>query len=188
MSTISGLSLRTFACASLVAAPLSAQADPPLQTPTPPTETGVFGTLGVGVASPGIGGLVTLSVHSARHAFVLRSSGASEFTLFAPSDNVEDYAFLYGRTGERERGWLRAAAGPAVVRVVRYGPGYDCWWFACSYDSWEMYEPGLALQADAVWTPGDAFGLGLTVFANINPEMPYAGVAVGVNLGKVRRR
>lgn len=186
---IPSLKLMSVATATLVlvAAPLSAQVDPQLRTTTSAAETGVFGTLGLGVASPDIGGLLSLSVHSSRLAFILRASGASEFNIFSPSDSVEDYAFLVGRTRERERGWLRGAVGPSLVRVTRHGDGYDCAFFACSYDAREMYQPGLALQADAVWTPGDAFGLGLTGFANLNAEMPYAGLALGLHLGRVRR-
>lgn len=190
MKMISAVMLRTVASAALVliATPLSGQQDTRLLAPTSPIGTGVFGTLALGLASPGIGGVLSLSVHSSRNAFVLRTSGASEFTIFSPSDSAEDFAFLFGRMHERERGWLRGAVGPSLVHVIRHGSGYDCSWFICSYDPVESYHAGLAFQAEAVWTPADAFGLGLTAFANANPAMAYAGLALGVHLGKVRRR
>lgn len=190
MKTIPRVNLMNVASATLVlvAAPLSAQEDPQLRSTASPTNSGVFGTLALGVASPGLGGVLSLSVHSSRNVFVLRSSGASAFTIFSPSDSSEDLAFLFGRVRERERGWLRAAVGPSLVRVIRYGRAYDCAFFFCSYDSEESYHPGVAFQAEAVWTPANAFGLGLTGFANLNGEFSYAGLALGVHLGRVRRR
>jgi hypothetical protein len=176
------------ALAAAAAAPAAAQ-----DAAAPPTETaasgvGVFGALGLGVASSGFGGVLSLSVHSSRNAFVARASGASEFTLLSPSDTAEDFAFLYGRVRERGAGWLRAAVGPALVRVTRDGDPYDCVLFFCLYELEESYHPGLAFQAEAVWTPAGILGLGATAFANVNPEMSYAGLALGVHLGRVRRR
>jgi hypothetical protein len=188
MKTISGVMLGATAAFVLAAAPLDAQEDPRPRSTSSRAGTGVFGTLALGVASPGVGGVLSLSVHSSRNAFVVRSSGASEFTIFTPGDSVEDFAFLFGRMRERERGWLRAAIGPSLVRVTRHGNPHDCSWFFCSYDSEASFHAGLALQAEAVWTPADALGLGLMAFANANPEMSYVGLALGVHLGKVRRR
>lgn len=177
-----------FATLVLAHAALSAQENPRPQTSVSEASSGVFGTLALGVASPGLGGVLSLSVHSSRNAFILRSSAASAFTIFSPSDSTEDFAFLFGRVHERERGWLRAAVGPSLVRVIRYGRGYDCAFTFCSYDSEASYHAGLALQAEAVWTPVIALGLGLTGFANVNGEFSYAGLALGVHLGRVRRR
>jgi hypothetical protein len=47
---------------------------------------------------------------------------------------------------------------------------------------------GLAFQAEAVWTPASFLGLGLSAFGNFNPDMSYAGFALGLHLGRVRRR
>ena len=147
----------------------------------------VFGMLGLGVSSEGIGGVLSLSLHRSRTAFIVRTSGATEFEIFFPSDYAEDYALLLGRVLDGSMGWASGAIGPAVVRVERFGSGYDCWWFACSYDSERTTALGLAFQAEAVWTPARFLGLGLSAFGNLNPNMSYAGFALGLHLGRVRR-
>jgi hypothetical protein len=149
----------------------------------------VFGTLGLGVASEGVGGVLSLSRHSSRNVFGLRASGASEFEILSPSDSAEDYALLFGRVHAGRGGWVRAAIGPAVVRARRFGRGYDCSWFVCSsYEEQSTTTLGLALQTDAVWALGRTVGLGLTGFGSVNPEMSYAGLALALHLGMVRRR
>lgn len=188
MRHIPCLCVLTSLMSAIAVAPGEAQEAAPVQ-PEPVTADAarVFGTLGLGATSEGIGGVLSLSLHSSRTAFILRTSGASEFEIFSPSDSVEDYALLLGRVLDGSMGWASGAIGPAVTRVERFGPGYDCWWFACSHDSERTTALGLAFQAEAVWTPARFLGLGLSAFGNFNPDMSYAGLALGLHLGRVRR-
>ena len=187
MRPIPGLCVLTSLMSAIAVAPGEAQEA--LVQPEPATAEGarVFGALGLGVSSEGIGGVVSLSLHRSRTVFILRTSGASGFEIISPSDYAEDYALLLGRVVDGSIGWVSGALGPAVARVERFGEGYDCWWFACSYDSERTTALGLAFQADAVWTPAGFLGLGLSAFGNLNPDMSYAGFALGLHLGRVRR-
>jgi hypothetical protein len=168
--------------------PSAAQDPVPEPAVEGPADSGVFGTFGLGVASAGVGGLLSLSLHRSRNVFILRTSGASEFTLFGSSDSSEDYALLFGRVRDGRSDWARAAVGPAVVRTRRRGQGSGCSGFFCSGDTESTTTVGLALQADVVWALGPAVGLGLTAFGSVNPQMSYGGLALGLHLGRVRRR
>ncbi len=189
------LTLTLVASLAAVAGPASAQvsgdpvptgADGPLAERAGASDAGVFVTLGGGFGTHDMAGQLALSVVTGQHHVVVRTSGTAEFTLFAPGRSVADFAVLYGRRTEAEKSWARFAAGPSFVTVSRPGPGYDCVWFACSYDVAEENTLGLALQADAVWAPAKAFGIGLTASGNLNPKDSFATVTLGVHLGRVR--
>ena len=183
-------SMISLATLLVVTVPAPATAQEAVASPAvdAPVGRGVFGTLGLGVAGGGVGGLLSLSLHSSRNVLILRASGASEFEIFSPGDWAEDYALLFGLVHDGRSGWVRAAIGPAVVRAQRVGQASGCAGFFCSSEGTITTTVGLALQADVVWALGRSVGLGLTGFGSVNSRLSYGGLALGLHLGRVRRR
>jgi hypothetical protein len=161
---------------------------PTLDSAAAPSNVGVLFSGGFGLGTQGMAGLFSLSVHGPADAFIARTAAAFEFTLFTPGDEATDIAVLYGRHTRREGAWARIAGGPALVRTTRPGEPYDCALFFCNYLLEESTTVGLALQADAVWTPARAFGVGVTAFGNVNSEMPFGGMILSLHFGAVGNR
>jgi len=94
-----------------------------------------------------------------------------------------DYALLYGRAtrGARERHLLAIAAGVALVD----GCGGDGGGFlgGCQDHSAII---GLPLEAQASYRPGKLLGVGLYGFANFNRRRSFAGLTLGLQLGRLR--
>ena len=176
----------TFAAAQAVPVPDPTGSGAPATAVPESDDTGVFVSLGGGVGTHDMAGQLSLSVAFGRHHLVVRTAGTVEFAIFAPGRSTDDVALLYGRRHGAGKSWVRLAGGPSVVTVRDPGAGYDCYWFACSYDIREESTLGLALQADAVWAPVSGLGLGITASGNLNPKDPFAALTLGVHLGKVR--
>ena len=89
-----------------------------------------------------------------------------------------DVGLLYGRTARRDRGALGASVGLAAIGGDRSsGLG--------------RREPvgvhlGLPLAVRAAWYPASCFGLGTYLFANLNGERSFGGVALTFELGELR--
>jgi hypothetical protein len=45
---------------------------------------------------------------------------------------------------------------------------------------------GLAIQGDAVWAPWRRFGVGLTMFGNVNGVESFYGATLTVHVGRLR--
>lgn len=159
-----------------------AQTAPPAGTAY---EDGVVLTGGMGVATDGVGGQAGLWWHGGRHSVGLRTATSFEFNIFGPSSANTDVALLYGRRGSSGRNWGRIAAGPALVETLRPGGATDCGWFGCTYEDEVARTLGLAVQADGVWAFSRPFGLGISVFGNVNAEGPFFGAVLSLHLGKV---
>lgn len=141
---------------------------------------------GVGMGTLDFGGLASISMGDGRGDVILRMAQTTEFGILTSfPESVRDFALLYGRRIDLSRGWLRGALGPGHVRMVRRGEAAPCWLF-CSYERISSYGFGLAVQAEAVWAPWKAFGLGVSAFGNLNPEASFGGLTVGVYVGVLR--
>jgi hypothetical protein len=140
----------------------------------------------MGAGSDDFAGQLSLGVSTAAGEFVFRSAGTAEFTLFGPAESVGDFAVLYGRRRSGARGWLRAAAGPALVESVRRGGVSSCALFFCDYEMETERAVGLAVQVDATWAVARWFGLGASVFADANSNSSFVGATLNVLFGRVR--
>ena len=109
----------------------------------------------------------------------LRISGSEDASVFA-SEPVIDYAVLYGRRLSTTPDWMHVSgsAGLAVVRNVTEN----------SFTGPEVSETtlGLPFQMQVAAHTPYVVGLGVTMFANVNPVRPFFGLAVGVYLGDLR--
>jgi len=135
----------TLLLAALACPPLGAQeVAPTLDSAAAPSNVGAFISGGLGLGTPEMAGLLSLSVHGRAGAFIARLAAASEFTLFTPGDEATEIAVLYGRYTRREGAWRRIAGGPALVRTTRPGEPYACSLFFCNYATEESSAVGLA--------------------------------------------
>jgi hypothetical protein len=150
-------------------------------------DRGVVVAFSGGAASIGIAaGLSVWANVGSEVDILVRITETSEFTLFSPSDVVNDFAILVGTRRGTGKTWAGAAAGLAWVQSLEHGDGVNCAWFSCDYNETEESTIGLAIQGDAVWAIGRSFGLGLTAFGNLNPSRSFAGLNVGIYLGRQR--
>jgi len=147
---------------------------------------GVSGSFGLGPATHGFGGLLSLGLSTAAGEFVLRAAAAEEFAIFSTPESSEDFALLYGRRVTGDKTFLRIAAGPGLARTVRPGSAESCYLIFCEYDKIETSRLGLALQLEAIWALSQWFGLGLDAFGNVNSDASFVGLTLGVHLGRLR--
>ncbi len=176
----------TLLVVALVAADPVAGQDAPDTMPSTSDGTRVAFGIGMGVGTQLLAGTVGLSVDARGHSFVLRGAASTDLRFLGPSASVSDAALLYGRRWTGERGFARLAGGPSLVWSERPGEATNCVLFFCEYDRERRTAVGFAAQADAVWALARSFGLGASLFANLNGEQSFAGLAVGVHLGELR--
>jgi hypothetical protein len=174
------LALALLAAAMLLvsAAPASAQADPaPASTDTRGSVWG--GGLGLTLGSAGWGPVFDLDYRTGPHVLRGRISGHLNVfpmaTEYRELVQVMEVAAMYGRdqrVGEARQYRRSFAAGLAMIEVVR--------------DSEE--EPtstvGLALEAQLVRAASGA-RRGLAAIGNLNPERPFVGLVLSVQVGRV---
>lgn len=105
-----------------------------------------------------------------RHHAALRGMGAA--TLGATGEALGELGVLYGRTRSSAWGHYTLAAGLAFT-----DPG------VCNLEGCDVSTVGVPLVLDAGFEPTDVLGLGLQLFANVNPEAFYGGLALTLQLG-----
>ena len=130
---------------------------------------------GVGAGSEDFAGHLNISYQSGANLFSLRTAGTAG--IF--SDGFGDVALLYGRaTRAPERYQAAVAVGLAVADGCDGGGLGGC-----------RERPsviGFPLEAQAFWRPSKIFGVGLYGFADINHLHSFAGVTLGIQLGRLR--
>ena len=133
--------------------------------------------VGGGVGSEGVGANVNASYQFGANVISLRNSATSGLY----SDGFWDFALLYGRAarGTGKRYHAAAALGLAVVDGCRGGDLFT----ACRDVSAAV---GLPLEVQVFWRPGSLVGLGLYGFANLNRARSFAGLTLGLQLGRLR--
>lgn len=170
---------------AVLSSPAAAQ-----QSAQPPRDAGthvweVSGGLGF-IGSEDFSGLLSLSTGVAGGEVVLRATESTEFTLFRPPRSASDIALLVGRRRGGGSTWARAAVGVGLVRSSWAGERKWCYFFFCDYEIERGTSIGLAVQAEAVWAPARAVGLGVTAFGNLNGDMSFAGLTFSLHLGRLR--
>lgn len=135
--------------------------------------------LGLGAGSQDLAAHVNGSYQFAANLISLRV--ASTAGLF--DTELTDYGLLYGRAtrGARDRHLLSAAAGVALVD----GCGSEDRGFLSNCDDHSTIV-GFPLEFQASYRPGKVLGIGLYGFANFNGRRSFAGVTLGVQLGRLR--
>jgi hypothetical protein len=151
----------------------TAQADPSL-----PRDS-YWLSAGLGAGTEDFAGSASLSYQHGVHLLSLRAAGTAG--LF--DDGFGDVALLYGRAtlaGDR-RYRASAALGLAVV------DGCESAGDGGLGDCTDQGNPvGLPIEAQLSWLPTSYLGVGLYGFADFNRARSFAGVTLGLQVGRVR--
>lgn len=135
---------------------------------------------GLGAGSEDFAGSASISYQHGVHLLSLRAAGTAG--LF--DDGFGDVALLYGRatrTGDRR---YRASAALGLALVDGCETAGDGGLFG---DCTDQGTPvGLPIEAQLFWLPTTFLGVGLYGFADFNRARSFAGVTLGVQLGRVR--
>ena len=158
------------AVAILTAAPLPAQ-----ERAAPGRDTFWFG-VGIGAGSEDFAGNLHGSYQFGPNLISFRNAGTAG--IF--DDGFGDYALLYGRaikpSGRRHH--ASAAIGIGLVDGCQGGGLGGC------QDVPTVI--GLPIEAQLFWRPGSLVGVGLYGFANLNDTRSFAGLTLGLQLGRLR--
>lgn len=132
---------------------------------------------GLGAGSEDLAGSLNASYQFGASVISLRTSATAG--LF--DDGFTDYALLYGRATRRAGQRYHAAFGLGVSVVD--GCPVDGFLGGCQDFSMVA---GLPIEVQAFWRPGNLIGLGLYGFANFNEARSFAGLTLGLQIGRLR--
>lgn len=145
-------------------------------SPAPGRDTFWLG-VGLGVGSEDFAGSLNGSYQFGANVVSLRTAATAG--LFDRGFN--DYAVLYGR-GTRpagERYHVSVGAGLSLGDGCQGGSVFsDCRSIQTVV--------GFPIEVQLFWRPGSVVGLGLYGFANLNRSQSFAGVTLGLQLGRLR--
>jgi hypothetical protein len=94
------------------------------------------------------------------------------------SDGFGDVALLYGRATRPDRYHASVAVGVAVADGCKGGGLGGC------RDRPSVF--GFPIETQLFWRPSRVFGVGLYGFANLNQSQSFAGMTLGLQLGRLR--
>jgi len=164
------------AMATLIASAVLAAGSASGQTDPGPGRDSFWLGAGLGVGSEDFAGSLNASYQFGASLVSIRTAATAG--LF--DDGFGDYALLYGRAtrpaGERYQ--VSAAAGLGLVDGCRGGGLGGCRDVSTAV--------GLPIEVQAFWRPGSLIGLGLYGFANFNRIQSFAGLTLGLQVGRLR--
>lgn len=139
---------------------------------------------GVGRASVGPALGLGLSYGSGPHLVSARLLGGGPVDPFGTrhGTDVAEISIMYGRAGGGALGVRSISAGVGLVSGEHRRRGGE---FSPQV---EEFGPtvGIPIEAQFIFTPVSFLGMGVTGFANLNPEASFAGALVALHLGKLR--
>jgi len=143
--------------------------------------------LGPGTGGMAAGAVISIKQNSTNKYLSFRITYNEEFVLFtSPSENVWDVGALIGIRNRSAKGLSSISAGLSVVGGrKRSGNRTGGDWFGSEYDSRIFTTMGIPVNTELFLTPSKNFGIGLNGFANINPQKPFAGVLLCLQIGKI---
>jgi hypothetical protein len=156
----------------------------------PERRSGGYLSGGLGVGGEGVAGLLSLGIREGNHLFTVRGAQTQEFDIFGPRPSRErsDVSVLYGRLAPSDDGFVSLSAGPGVVHRVDRGErlaGTGGFLSSSRHERLSDTTVGLALSAKAQYSARHV-GLGLEVFGNVNAKASFAGLALTLDVGKLR--
>jgi hypothetical protein len=135
---------------------------------------------GLGAGTEDFAGSAHISYQHGVHLLSLRA--ATTAGLF--DDGFGDVALLYGRATRAGDRRYRASAALGLAIVDGCEKAGDGGLFGDCTD--RGTHVGLPIEAQLSWLPTTFLGVGLYGFADFNPARSFAGVTLGVQLGRVR--
>lgn len=152
---------------------------------------------GIGGCSVGLSSGANFSHQSGKKIISVRATYNEELNIFGPtpSEQAWDVGVMYGGIAKSKYGFASISAGLGLVGGVKRGRylGYNrddsCGWFFIRIDQYEKIDFltfGIPAEIQAFWTPFSKLGIGVTVYGNLNPEKPFAGLLVSIQVGDLR--
>lgn len=130
---------------------------------------------GVGAGSNDFAGHFNISYQTGANLFSFRTAGTAG--IF--SAGFGDVALLYGRATRAPKRYQASVALGLAVADGCTGSGLGgCRNLPSVF--------GFPLETQVFWRPSKVFGLGLYGFADINHSQSFAGVTLGIQLGRLR--
>jgi hypothetical protein len=133
--------------------------------------------VGFGLGSEELGAQLNGSYQFGGNVISMRTAVSAE--LF--DDGFNDYALLYGRSLVPRYSRYHVSAGAGIALVE--GCFVDGFLGGCDRPNTVI---GLPLELQAFWRPGTWIGFGLYGFANLNQTRSFAGLTLGLQLGRMR--
>jgi len=145
---------------------------------------GSFG-LGYTFAGPTFGLGFTYETRNQILMFRYLKGDEIQFSIFgpdrlAPNKQLREIALLYGLNFPQRKGIVYLAGGIGYIDVVKRGDLIS----GNQYEAVEMSSFGFALDAGTRMQLGQYWGIGVSIFSNINSKNSIIGFLVNLQLGK----
>jgi len=131
-------------------------------------------TVGVGVNDIGILGLLKANVAIGVESFIAKFLASATYSVggSGPGGNMTEYGLYYGRQFFRDAIIGRVALGVCYLDGSR------------DYAQDKIHTFALGGEAELI-LQGQAFGLGISFFANAAPKYLFGGISLNAHLGKL---
>ena len=139
----------------------------------------------VGGGTNGLAGSVGYSAQFNNGLLRTRFLYTEEFNILSFSHQLWDVGVMYGFVTKPSKVVFSGTAGIALTggRVKGdYIPNDG--WFGGNYEGDPFVTVGIPAQIDAYLRLSRSFGLGLSLYGNLNKNIPVAGVMLGLQIGK----
>jgi hypothetical protein len=154
-----------------------------------PDTPGAYISAGLGAGGEGVAGLASLGFRRGDRVITARVAITDELNILgpSPSQSRSDVSVLVGRIVPGRYGFATASAGLGLVHTVSRGqylrsdPGF----LGSVYERRSETTAGVALSVKAVLSTRYA-GIGLEGFGNLNPKASFVGLAMTLDVGKLR--
>jgi len=164
--------------------PISAQTTHKLM---PPKYQGV--TLAGGAATHGLSGYVSFTNDMKKGTLKIRYSCQTEMNILGPNpqEKVWDIGVMLGASRKSLLTRMSLSTGLALVGGVRRGEFLSSnGWFSSEYERLTFFTVGIPVESHFVWALSKKFGLGLILYANLNLEESFVGMAISLEFGNLK--
>jgi hypothetical protein len=147
--------------------------------------------LGVGGSSAGLSGGLGISYQTGNKLISLRFISNSKYSETMAGgqttpETIWDVGALYGLISKRSFGYISISGGVSLVGGKIHGEYLGNINWINTYEQINVITPGIPLEAQIFLTPFRSLGLGVNVFANLNPKKTFGGVLFCIQIGKLR--
>jgi hypothetical protein len=139
----------------------------------------------IGGGTNGLAGSVGYSVQFNNGLLRTRFLYTEEFNILSFSHQLWDVGVMYGFVTKPSKVVFSGTAGIALTggRVKgEYIPNGG--WFGGNYEGDPFVTVGIPVQIDAYLRLSRSFGLGISLYGNLNKNIPVAGVMLGLQIGR----
>lgn len=133
---------------------------------------------GLGGSTSGFSMVAGFNFQTKRNLISLRGVHAGDLL----DDQIWDVGLLYGVSSLAESYHASLSAGLGIVGGTRQSGGI----FSSEPDENIPVTVGFPVQVQLFWRPHPVVGFGITGFANMNEEQSFAGIAAGLQIGKLK--